>query len=380
MPSAVAGPSTASTAPASDDDVQMLDPPIATNGDGAPASPSAALAISTVLDADSPNADEPEDEYEIEYIVSHSNDMTDGQLSYFVKWKGYPDTENSWVFESDMGGAQEMIREYWDKVPKKNIKKMGAKKGGKRQSSLQAGSPDVKSGGKNRGRRESSLLTGETPLRKSGLRKGLAPSRSPTPPGTLPVDDPALNRIRTDPTLTEDQRELLESQHLHSLELARLRKRYARIPDWDPIVRKIEAVERLPDGKLRVFVLFDKGDRLAFDSATVHHRCPLKLLAYYEEHLRFKRREEGEGERSELRGEEPMDELEAYQKENEAEAQGGEETVAEEETGETAEVKGREETVPVASAETAEETVPAEAQIADEVAETAAAVDAAETS
>ncbi len=122
--------------------------------------------------------------------------MTDGQLSYFVKWKGYSDSENSWVFESDMGGAQEMIREYWDKVPKKNIKKMGAKggKAGKRQSSLQAGSPDVKSGsGKKRGRRESSLLTGETPLRKSGLRKGLAPSRSPTPPGTLQSTTPPSN-------------------------------------------------------------------------------------------------------------------------------------------------------------------------------------------
>ncbi|KAJ1018143.1 hypothetical protein NDA16_005009 [Ustilago loliicola] len=314
----IAGPS---AAPASDDDVQMLD------STGAVIPPSSST-IAAPIDVDAEGSvagegnDVSEDEYEIERIVSHSDGTVDGQLSYYVKWKGYPDSENSWVFESDMGGAQEMIQEYWAKVPKKVVKKMGAKGGkkGKRQSSIGVGSSTPSkstvagSAGKKRTRRESSLPNGE--VVKRGRKGGdLAHSRSPSPDDVL-IDiesDPALQRIRSDPTLTDDQKALLEQQHLHAIKLDRLRKRYARIPDWDPIVKKVEAVEKMSDNKLRVFVHFESGDRLAFESVVAHHRCPLKLLAFYEANLRFKRREDGQEDRVEtLRGEEEQAELDEY--------------------------------------------------------------------
>lgn len=323
--SSVAGPS---AAPSSDDDVQMLD---STGAPLPPASDSANAAEPIDVDAVGQGSDVPEDEYEIERIVSHSDDTIDGQVSYFVKWKGYPDSENSWVFHSDMGGAQEMIQEYWAKVPKKTVKKMGTKgKKGKRQSSVGVGSSSTPSkaaavAGRKRTRRESSLPNGEAP--KRGKKGGdLAHSRSPSPDDAL-IDiesDPALQRIRQDPSLSEDQRALLEQQHLHAIKIDRLRKRYARIPDWDPIVKKIEAVEKMSDNKLRVFVHFESGDRLAFESVVAHHRCPLKLLAFYEANLRFKRRDEEEEERVEqLRGEEELGELQEWNRkvaEEEAEA------------------------------------------------------------
>ncbi len=140
-----------------------------------------------------------------------------------------------------------------------------------------------------------------------------------------PTSDPALTRIRSDPNLTDKQKELLETQHLRSLKLDRLRKRYARIADWDPIVKRIEAVEKMSDNKLRVFVHFESGDKMAFESVVVHHRCPLKLLAFYEGNLRFKRREGGEGannmevgesEVAPLEGEEGEKELEEYRRVN----------------------------------------------------------------
>ncbi|GAC98456.1 hypothetical protein PHSY_006050 [Pseudozyma hubeiensis SY62] len=321
--SSVAGPSTSTlngAAPSSDDDVLMVD----SNGD-AIAPDSAAAA-----DGDDAASDEPEDEYEIEYIVSHSQETTTaGQLSYFVKWKGYPDSENSWVYESDMGGAQEMIQEYWAKVPGKKVKKMGSKGkkggGGKRQSSVSLSSPAAKSGagalsggaGKRTSRRESTLTLGETSSRSTKRKNpDLAASRSPTPDDALidTENDPALLRIRSDPTLSDEQRTLLEAQHLHAIQLDRLRKRYARIPDWDPIVKRVEAVEKMPNNKIRVFVLFESGDRLAFESVVAHHRCPLKLLQFYEENLRFKVRDEEKavGERGPLRGEEEMRELQEF--------------------------------------------------------------------
>lgn len=326
----VAGPSSTAPGPSSDDDFQMID------STGGPIPPSIDVdAATSNPDADGDDDDDlpPEDEYEIERIVSHSQEPSNGQLSYYVAWKGYPDSENSWVFEQDMGGAQEMIQEYWAKVPKKAVKKMGTKGGrnGKRQSSVGAAVTPVKSQqGRKRGRRESSLLSTEQvgsarKVRKngvSGLSGELAPSRSPSPDDAL-VDtetDPAIQRIQSDPTLTDDQRETLIAQYLHGVKLDRLRKRYARIADWDPIVKRIEAVEKMSDGKLRVFIHFESGDRLAFESVVAHHRCPLKLLQFYESNLRFKRKD-GEGEDEEvgepLRGEEEQRELEEYLRSNE---------------------------------------------------------------
>ncbi|EST08716.1 Chromo domain protein [Kalmanozyma brasiliensis GHG001] len=354
MSSAIAGPSASSS-----DDIDM--PPAS-----AP-SPSTAAAISAALDSDS---DAPEDEYEIEHIVSHSDITTDGQFSYYVKWKGYPESENSWVFESDMGGAQEMIKEYWAKVPKKSVKKMGVKKG-KRHSHV-GGSPEVKV-------KKSAMVE----VKKA---KRLAPSRSPTPRDSfVDIEDATIQRLRNDPTLSEEDRESLIAQHQHVLQIETLRKRYARIPDWDPIVRRIEAVEKTSNDKLRVFVLFNRGDRLAFEANVVHHRCPLKLLQFYEGNLRFKRREEGEGERREMRGEEDLSALEEYRKTN-----GEEEAVIVDDAatvepgssvyGDVVEngVNGTNGTTEAVDEVETEETLPAAAEVADEVSASAAIVDAQE--
>ncbi|CDR98984.1 hypothetical protein, partial [Sporisorium scitamineum] len=251
MSPTTAGPSTSSSGVAplnSDDDVQMGD----FNGD-APATSS----TTTITAAAADGAIEVDD-----------NDDEQGSDA--------PE-------DDDMGGAQEMITEYWAKVPEKRLKKMGTKGGkkGKRQSSVSASSPAAKASSSSLGasgrlssRRESSLLAHEASNRKSSRRAdALAPTQPPAPDDAI-IDvetDPALQRIRSDPSLSDEQRELLEAQHLHAVKLDRLRKRYARIPDWDPIVKRVEAVEKMSDNKLRVFVHFESGDRLAFESLVAHH-------------------------------------------------------------------------------------------------------------
>lgn len=62
-----------------------------------------------------PNPDyEPEDEeeYVISAILSHARQ--DGQKYYLVQWEGYEATD--WLAEDALGGAQEMVREYKEKV------------------------------------------------------------------------------------------------------------------------------------------------------------------------------------------------------------------------------------------------------------------------
>ena len=54
-----------------------------------------------------------EDYDEIEKIVDKRVD-SDGQVEYFVKWKGYGDEENTWLPIENID-AEEMIREYENK-------------------------------------------------------------------------------------------------------------------------------------------------------------------------------------------------------------------------------------------------------------------------
>jgi hypothetical protein len=57
-----------------------------------------------------PEADPQENIYEIEAI--RDNKIIRKKNHYLVKWLGWPESDNQWVKESDMGGAKELIREY----------------------------------------------------------------------------------------------------------------------------------------------------------------------------------------------------------------------------------------------------------------------------
>ena len=50
------------------------------------------------------------EEYEIEYILNHRRRRNRNE--YLVKWLGYPDHENSWVSENDMGNSAELLSDY----------------------------------------------------------------------------------------------------------------------------------------------------------------------------------------------------------------------------------------------------------------------------
>ena len=54
-----------------------------------------------------------EDYDEIEKIVDKRVD-SDGQVEYFVKWKGYGDEENTWLPIENID-AEEMIKDYENK-------------------------------------------------------------------------------------------------------------------------------------------------------------------------------------------------------------------------------------------------------------------------
>lgn len=60
--------------------------------------------------------------YEIERIVGHRPTKNEeGEWDFRVKWKGYPDSDNSWVPQADFNETR-CIREYWQKWKEEQIK------------------------------------------------------------------------------------------------------------------------------------------------------------------------------------------------------------------------------------------------------------------
>ena len=51
-----------------------------------------------------------EEEYEVEWIVSHQG--TSGHRRYLTTWKGYPSSENTWESESNLRHASEILGTY----------------------------------------------------------------------------------------------------------------------------------------------------------------------------------------------------------------------------------------------------------------------------
>lgn len=55
-------------------------------------------------------------EYEVERLINHR--LKSGRLQYLIKWKGYPETENSWEDE-DCLNCPELVAEYHKRDAKK---------------------------------------------------------------------------------------------------------------------------------------------------------------------------------------------------------------------------------------------------------------------
>src|SRR5882757_6989916 len=63
-----------------------------------------------------PELVEGQSEYEVEHIIK-SDVRKNGRLMYLVKWKGYPDSDNTWEPTGHLKHAQEKIDEYHKKHP-----------------------------------------------------------------------------------------------------------------------------------------------------------------------------------------------------------------------------------------------------------------------
>lgn len=191
-------------------------------------------------------------EYEIEAILEAKRGFyPEGRMGYFVKWKGFPDSENSWVDEQDAGNAEDLIREYWSKASKK------PKRG--RTS-------DVNHPAKKRGRKS------RTAELVSGDEADITPSR-----GSKKQRNSAESHIAS----SED-----EQRNFFDL------SQYSKYNDWEPYVKAIDTMERMEDNTVVVYFTLKSGERAREEATICRHRFPQKMIDFYMDHLRWKTAQE----------------------------------------------------------------------------------------
>ncbi|RDB15795.1 Chromatin-associated protein swi6 [Hypsizygus marmoreus] len=210
---------------------------------------------------------EEESEYEIEAILdAKKGSFPEGRMGYLVKWKGYGESENSWVDEKDAGNADALIEEYWRKNPKKARKSLDAKTPKRPRKSVAA--EDVtESAAKKRGRKsqvaaESAVeddadATSNRAAKKA--RKSAAPKQQP---------EEVTNVVDEDITFGD-------------------MSQYMNVADWEGLVKSVDTIERGADDLLVYFTL-TTDERVRENTDLCYKRFPQKMLKFYEGNLRWK--------------------------------------------------------------------------------------------
>ena len=67
-----------------------------------------------------PEREEEEEEFEVEEILDHKT--KNGKTYFFLKWKGFPSSANTWEIEDNLS-CQDVLDRYWSQNSKKKKKK-----------------------------------------------------------------------------------------------------------------------------------------------------------------------------------------------------------------------------------------------------------------
>jgi ATPase subunit of ABC transporter with duplicated ATPase domains len=221
-----------------------------------------------VEDEDAGEEEGTDKEYEIERILDSSKEIfEDGEKAYFVKWKGYPEEENSWVRESDAPNADELISQFLDRRAKEKAaerKKASAKS---RKSTDRA--QETKEA-KKRGR----LST------KSKVESDEdEPERSPVQPiAKKQRKEKAQASVKVKESELEERDQVPEFTSMD---------KYLHLDSWDSLVERIETIER-DEGGLWLYGVLTTGDTFKLESSIANTKFPQKVIKFYEENLRWK--------------------------------------------------------------------------------------------
>ncbi|KAF8972695.1 hypothetical protein BDZ97DRAFT_1782226 [Flammula alnicola] len=216
-------------------------------------------------------------EYEIEEVLDAKRGyFPDGRMGYFVKWKGYDHSEDSWVDELDAGNAEDLVKEFWNKHPQK--KKAGGRK-----------SMDKKSPKKPRKSAppEDSSEAGNMSTKKRGRKSSTKQVESED---EMDVDEVtevrAPKKARKSLTQTSKAKPRTETPEEEEKVIGNMGE-YMHMKDWEGLVKSVDTVER-QDDKLVVFFTLTTNEAVMETSDVCKDRFPRKLIDFYEANLRWR--------------------------------------------------------------------------------------------
>ncbi|KAG2142822.1 uncharacterized protein EDB93DRAFT_1252086 [Suillus bovinus] len=221
-----------------------------------------------------------DEEYEIEEVMeSQKGYFGDGKFGYFVKWKGYPSEDNSWVHEDDAANAQDLITKYWEN--KRKVSRGGPRK------STDTGKPKT-------GRKSTVVedTRGSTPPAKKRSRPKKADQEERSEKEQEPSTDDDEARAKKKPRKSQGAsakkatKQLAEDEEVVTFGSM---KKHMTIASWENLVETIDTIERGDEGDLYVYFKIKHSDiRMREVSRLCAQKFPQKLIKFYESNLRWR--------------------------------------------------------------------------------------------
>ncbi|CAG8489952.1 15083_t:CDS:2 [Cetraspora pellucida] len=214
-----------------------------------------------------------ENEYVVEKVVGHR--LANGRLQYYLKWKDYPDEENTWEDESDIF-ATNLIDEYWDK------------KGGRPMTNTSSSSCSSAVVSNRRRRRYrynakdndgDTLMIGSTSYDDNDENQTKSSRHKNSSISQREYDDGYLANYKPVPAMPR-----------HNNGYGRPSVSNSEIEEerWEDIVQRVETVERDKDSKeLLVYIKWVNGSRSCHKASVANKKCPQAVIEFYENHLKF---------------------------------------------------------------------------------------------
>ena len=152
-----------------------------------------------------PDLIEGEEEFEVEAIVNHRHHGKNRRLQYLVKWKGYPDADNSWE-PADQIFAPELITRYHQRRPLELDKRTRGRRKLTIRSSLQWPLPTLKPPTSPSSPRTPSLSTYRLPSPRMTSSSRTSSLEAPSLPAPLRPPSRIMGRVYPRKWLSVSQR------------------------------------------------------------------------------------------------------------------------------------------------------------------------------
>ncbi|KAG0244488.1 hypothetical protein BGX31_009058 [Mortierella sp. GBA43] len=226
--------------------------------------------------------------YEVERVVGHKRER--GVLSYHLKWKGYPDSDNTWERDKSVF-CKDLVEAYWERY----LADGGSKADARGKEPKSNGQAIVQPSSKRLAKSSPAASSSKKQNRDEEVSIGSSTKRQKTdshiPQRKRMSDRAAVGQKRkvdseqvdkdADAQKGEDSKQADEEE-----EVRENWKPPKSWTTWDEHVEVVQTVERSIMG-MTVHVTWKNGKESELPLEEAHKKCPQKLIAFYEQHLKF---------------------------------------------------------------------------------------------